>query len=734
MTKKNLISVKNLSFSYENSQKQALSNINLDVYEGEYIAILGTNGSGKSTLAKLIFGLLPLQEGIIEIEQTGNPIGFVQQNPKHQIIARIVEKDTAFGPELLKCSKEEVAKRTWNALNAVKLDDKIGEKTQSLSLGQTQKLAFAGILALKPDLFILDEALSMIDQQTSNSILDLLDDLHSKGKTIIHVTHEIEQAVRANRIVVIEKGSKIFDAGKEEFEKNEVLNKSIFGEKESSVYKRLELSKMKNISITSNSENKASILFENINFAYDKNPVLKNVNLTFYKGTVTAIIGKSGAGKSTLFELGCSLLPQTQGKIYCNGRTSLALQDAESALFEPVVADDVAFGPENRGITGKELREIVKNSMDICGVPFKEFKDRSILALSGGEKRKSALAGIIAMDADIIFFDEPTSSLDPKSREQFLSLVQKLADSGKTIIFSTHHLQDIQAADRVIQIEGGSVIQDSFQGGFIEQNKKDFGKSFNNFSFEKRSSGDSEEVKLKENLRYKEYESLLKNLRNASLGQYKKKKSFIHNINGLAKLILFLILLTGSVVSTNIVILTSFCFFSIIYSFLAKFSLKTIFMRSLKIIPWIIVFFIFQVLLFENREFDKLLWSWKFISITDAKLIGLLKMFLHFEGAMITISVFTFSMEQSELLESLKKFCHINVIVFIMLLLYFIPLLTEELSRIIKTQIIREGIKSTRGILKKIQALLPILIPLTIQTIKHSETLAEALEQRGMNF
>ena len=234
----NLISVKNLSYSYENAEHQAIKNFSLDIEQGDYVAVLGTNGSGKSTLVKLIFGLLELQEGIIEIQQTGNPIGFVQQNPKYQIIASIVENDTAFGPELLKLNSSQIQERTEKSLKIVDLYEKSKDKTQSLSLGQTQKLALAGILALNPDILIFDEALSMIDPETRQNILDTAEELHAQGKTIIHITHDYDEARRASRIVVMEKGEKIFDGTQIEFENHAELKDLVYGALNSSVYKR----------------------------------------------------------------------------------------------------------------------------------------------------------------------------------------------------------------------------------------------------------------------------------------------------------------------------------------------------------------------------------------------------------------------------------------------------------------------------------------------------------------
>lgn len=706
------VSISNLSYSYPDSNIHAVKNVSFSVEKGEYIAVLGSNGSGKSTLAKLIFGFLEPDSGSIKIQEGQNPIGFVQQHPRYQIIAGTVERDTAFGPENLGLPQVEIKQRTQTCLKQVDLLEKSTEKPNTLSLGQTQKLALSGILALSPDLLILDEAVSMIDPITRRQILELLEKLNNAGTTIIHISHDLDEAFMAKRIIVMEDGIISFDGDKEEFRnKTELLN-NIFGNLETNIFSKKTLQNQEETT-----DKEISVLLENINFEYKKNnPVLKNISLAFKTGSITAVMGKAGSGKSTLFEVIASLLAPTSGKVYTTGKPSLAFQDAESALFESVVADDVAFGPENLGLKGKELKERVKSSMDICSIPFEKYKDRPIQMLSGGEKRKVALAGIIAMDSPIIILDEPGAALDPTSRTQFFTLLKKLAQQGKTIIFSTHRMEEAMTADRIIRLHEGRI------------------------------SSDSNPIKIPidksnyvENDRYKKYSSLLDNLRNISLGDFCLKKSLVHNMQPHSKILLFFALFLSTLVFQNIVLLSCACGISLIYALLAKYPIKKIILRILKMLPWILIFFAFQVLLFKNSPQDKILWEWNFIKITDVKFMLGLRMILHFVGAMICISVFSYSIEESELVDGMKhllkpfeklKFNTKTVTVMILLVMRFIPILTEEASHIVKTQIIREGIKSAKGLTGKIKTIMPIIIPLILQTIKRSENLADALEAR----
>ena len=706
------ISIKNLKFSYSVSNIKAIDDISLSIEKGEYVAILGNNGSGKSTLARLLFGFLEATEGTIEIAQSEKPIGFVQQNPKYQIIAGTVEKDTAFGPENLGIPEVEIKTRTNECLTQVELLEKASEKTKSLSLGQTQKLALSGILALEPDLLILDEAVSMIDPITRRQILELLEKLNKNGTTIIHISHDLDEAFMAKRIITMDDGKIIFDGEKEVFRNEQTILNKIFYDFDLNVYNRKLHKKQEN-----QTEKEVSLVFENINFEYKKDsPVLKNISLAFEKGTITAVMGKSGSGKSTLFEVGSSLLQQSSGKIYSIAKPSLAFQDAESALFESVAADDVAYGPENLGLQGKELRTRVKEAMDVCSVPFDKYKDRPIQNMSGGEKRKLALAGIIAMDSPIIFFDEPGAALDPNSRGQFFGLLQKLSQQGKTIIFSTHRMEEAMAADRIIRLHDGKLSSDS------NPVKIPIDKS--NFT---------------ENDRYKNYSSLLNNLRNVSLGEYCKKDSFMHNLFAGTKILVFLAVLIATLAFQNIPLLAFACGFSFLYGILAKYPIGKLFARILKMTPWLLLFFAFQVLLFKVAPEDKILWEWNYIKLTQVKLLLGIKMFLHFIGAMVSISVFAYTIEETELVEGMKfilypleklKFNTKIITVLILIVMRFIPILTEVASHIVKTQIIREGIKSAKGFMGKIKAIMPIIIPLILQTLKRSENLSEALEAR----
>ena len=224
-----LLTVKNLSFSYPDMQKPALEDISFLINKGEYTVILGANGSGKSTLARIIAGFLEAQEGQVQLEE-GSRTGIVFQYPKDQIVSGIVSRDTAFGPENLRLSPAEVEQRVIESLSVSGMLDRADSRTNALSLGQTQKLAISGILALQPDLLVLDEATSMLDPESRKDILDFLDACHKNGQTILHITHDYEEACRAQHVIAIQAGEIIFDGSREKFQANTPLIRLLFGQ------------------------------------------------------------------------------------------------------------------------------------------------------------------------------------------------------------------------------------------------------------------------------------------------------------------------------------------------------------------------------------------------------------------------------------------------------------------------------------------------------------------------
>ena len=690
MNTNNIILAENLSYVYRENNLEAVKNVSFAVSRGSYVAILGLNGSGKSTLARLLCGIYQPSSGNVKIfSESKAPVGIVFQSPKNQIIASIVKTDTGFGPNNLGFSAFETEEIILSSLKTVSLEEKIEDFTANLSLGQTQKLALAGILALNPDLLILDESVSMIDPVSRKEILDFLDRENQKGKTIIHITHDLDEAERANRILVMENGVLIRDESsldktdsfiKSHFciDEGDALVGSGFGavafqadfsEKSDSsaqagsgaVAFQADFSTKSDSSAqvssgegayqvgssthavstaqassgcvaAENDTQETSLSLKNITFAYPgQNPLYKDFSLSFKKGSLTAIMGKSGGGKSTLFEIASGLLEIQEGEILATERPVLALQEAESALFENFATDDVAFGPINKGLTGKKLKEKVVSSMELTGLDYSLFGNRNTKALSGGEKRRLSLAGIIALDSSILLFDEPTAGLDPQGRKQILKTLEKLSKQGKTVIYSTHREEEAKIANRQLKIENGEILYDS-------ENVK------SEISTEKLTSFESLEGV-----------SFLKKLNGLSSGLYEKKDSVIHKLSPLAKYLVFLGLFLTSVFLKSIPLSLLSLGVALIYAILAKLPLKKPLKSFFVLFPWVLFFLVLQFLFFPINQGDTVLFHFGIIKITLEKILISVKSILHLATGIFLIFGFMYSTDEKDILEGFSK-------------------------------------------------------------------------------
>lgn len=821
MNTNNILVAENLSYVYEDNNLEAVKNVSLAVSRGSYLAILGLNGSGKSTLARLLCGLLQPTTGKVEVfSENKAPIGIVFQSPKNQIIASIVKTDTSFGPENLGFSASETENIVLSSLKAVSLEEKLEDFTSNLSLGQTQKLALAGILSLNPDLLILDESVSMIDPVSRKEILDFLDKLNVQGKTIIHITHDLDEAEKASRILVMEDGILVKDAYS--LDKDDPFIKSHFciddgdigadsgnlgdavseasstvlanavsgaGSSATAVHTVLansgvsasqadstvsdshtvqansgvsafpagssatavhsvqassgvpasladssvsaphtaQASSEEHASLAGSSATathtvlasseksaaeastqQTSLYLKNITFAYPgENPLYKDFSLSFKAGSLTAIMGKSGGGKSTLFEIASGLLEPQSGEILAIERPVLALQEAESALFENFAADDVAFGPINKGLTGKKLKEKVVSSMELTGLEYSVFGNRNTQALSGGEKRRLSLAGIIALDSPVIIFDEPTAGLDPKGRKQIFKTLRKLSNQGKTVIFSTHREEEAKIADRQIKIENGKILFDS------EIPPQEI---------------DSEKLTKFETL---EGAGLLKKLNGLSMGLYEKKDSVIHKLPPVAKYLVFLGAFLSSIFLKSIPLSLVSLGIALLYAALAKMPFKKPLKSFFGLLPWVLFFLLIQFFFFPINPGDTVLFHFGIIRITVEKILVSVKSILHLATAIFMIFGFMYSADEKDILEGFKKLIPSKSASLILVMIFrFIPLLADEASLIIKVQLIRGGLGETKGFFNRVRKLLPLFVPLINRTLERSSNMADALTAR----
>lgn len=519
-----LIEIEHLSYHFQDDEaalRPALEDVNLTIREGEWVALLGANGSGKTTLVRQLNALLLPTSGQVRINgmdtrdrrnrpQIRATIGMVFQNPEDQIVAGIVEEDAAFGPENLAVAPAEIRRRVDEALEQVGLSQHSLRPPHLLSAGQKQRLAIAGVLAMRPRCIIFDEATTMLDPVGRRSVLEIMRRLHAAGMTILFITHFMEEAANAERLVVLNKGRLVADdspavifsqpvrLAEWDLEQPpaaavaESLRQSI-SKFPSAIYSASDLQaallSLPHGEVTLSPASQAGattaapiIQVDDLAHVYMldtplAHQALTSVSLEIPEGSGYALLGATGSGKSTLLQHLNGLLRPQKGSVRVGpyllndpkiktrdvvALAGLVFQNPENQFFEQYVGDEIAYGP--RQFTSDEpLAQRVRRAMELVGLDFEAFKDRLTFTLSGGERRKVALASILALSPRILLLDEPLAGLDPAARRTTLNRLGNLRlQTGATLVLSSHQMEDVVALarDAVVLHQGRSVMQD----------------------------------------------------------------------------------------------------------------------------------------------------------------------------------------------------------------------------------------------------------------------------------
>lgn len=508
----NIIEVENVSFDYisrdedgkEISRSPVLKDISLSVPEGQFLAILGHNGCGKSTLAKHFNAILTPtagkvtvagidtsdEERLFDIRQT---VGMVFQNPDNQLVATIVEEDVAFAPENMGVPQPEIRRRVDEALKQVDMYEYRDHAPHQLSGGQKQRVAIAGVIAMQPKCIVMDEPTAMLDPKGRREVMKTIRMLNKeKGITVVLITHYMDEAAQADRVVVMDGGKiimdnvpkKIFSRVKELravgldvpqvtelcdmlIEKGVDISPEIIHEQECAEA-LFRLTGGRSAVIPPKPEepvedNRPVVLTaDKVTYKYSvgtpfEKTAVDSVDLEIREGEFVGIIGHTGSGKSTLIQHFNGLVKPTSGHVLVDcadiwGRgvnirdirfkVGLVFQYSEHQLFEETVAKDIAYGPKNMGLTEEEIKQRVVSaaeSMDIV-----KLLNKSPFELSGGQQRRVALAGVLAMDPEVLILDEPAAGLDPKGRDKILGQIKQYHEKyGKTILLVSHSMEDI---------------------------------------------------------------------------------------------------------------------------------------------------------------------------------------------------------------------------------------------------------------------------------------------------
>lgn len=500
-----MIRARDIRYRYPGSSCNALSGVSLDVASGEFVVLLGANGSGKSTLSRLLARSLELQCGSIEVDGRnlqvlthGGCVGYVRQDPESQFVAPIVFDEVAFGPCNLGLPAEEVRKRVHEALVDCRLLGFEDRAVDTLSGGEQQRLALAGVLAMRPRYLVLDEVMSQLGDASRSSLRGVLRGLAKRDVGILLVSHSPQEAAYADRVAVLEAGRLVWEGTPNLLFADGGRASRVFpGSRLSTALSMLvkdgcDLSGFRTVDqlasfareaghghelldslcvgarrAASCSDGEASsscgLSLRNIQLNLGGAQILDGVSLEIPSRRLTLVIGPSGAGKSTLARVATGILEPDAGSVTLAGKPvvpgaiGLALQRPEDQLFLNSVLEDVEFGPLNLGMSREEARRRAQCSLKLLKVP-EGFWSRSPFQLSGGEKRRVAIAGVIAMSPAALVLDEPTDGLDAPCRTILINVVRDLADQGQPVIVVSHDVGEwMYVADDVVLLEGGRI-------------------------------------------------------------------------------------------------------------------------------------------------------------------------------------------------------------------------------------------------------------------------------------
>ena len=513
-----IIEFKDYSFKYRSQVEPTLLDINLSIYPGEKVLIVGPSGSGKSTLAHCINGLVPFSftgesTGSLKIEGQepkelglfglSKLVGTVLQDTDGQFIGLTVAEDVAFSMENDCIAQDEMFERVDRVAKTVDITDLLDHAPNALSGGQKQRVSMAGVIVDDVDILLFDEPLANLDPATGKRAIDLIDRIHKKNNTtILIIEHRLEDALYrdVDRIVVVGDGRIVADVRPDELLTGPVLkeqgireplyitalkyagcridkadlpqhiesmNLLPYKKKVQNWYDRVQLTKK-----TPNRE--PALEIRDLSFSYTPGqPVLSHIDFSIFRGEMVALVGKNGAGKSTLASLICGFMQPDQGEIYLNGdnlagysikergeKIGLVMQSPNQMISKPMIYDEVALGLRVREVAEEKIKERVFETLKICGLyPFRNWP---VSALSFGQKKRVTIASILVMNPEVLILDEPTAGQDFRHYTEIMEFLRRIHEKlGITIIMITHdmHLM-LEYTDRAIVIADGKMLAD----------------------------------------------------------------------------------------------------------------------------------------------------------------------------------------------------------------------------------------------------------------------------------
>ena len=520
--KKPVIEFENFTFQYRAQAKPTLKNINLTIYEGDQVLIVGPSGSGKSTLSNCINGLVPFSnEGEISgslkvkgketkemsIFELSNSVGTVLQDPDGQFIGLTVGEDIAFKLENDCVSQEEMKEKVKIVSEIVGIDTHLNSAPYSLSGGQKQRVTLAGVMVGDVDILLFDEPLASLDPATGKSAIELIDDIQKKTKkTILIIEHRLEDVLHCSvdRIIVVNEGKIAADITPEQLLSSNLLV-------ETGIREPLYITALKYAGCTitpdmhpehidtlnidkcrenlkkwyegvaeDNATKTENTILEmkDVKFSYESGKEILH-GVSFKKGEMVSIVGRNGAGKSTISKLICGFYKPTEGQILFEGRDlindtikeraekiGIVMQNPNQMISKTMIFDEVALGLKVRGVSEEEIKNRVFETLKVCGLY--EFRNWPISALSFGQKKRVTIASILVLNPEVIILDEPTAGQDFKHYTEIMEFLKELNKKGVTIVMITHdmHLM-LEYTNRAIVLSNGLKLADDIAANVL---------------------------------------------------------------------------------------------------------------------------------------------------------------------------------------------------------------------------------------------------------------------------
>jgi energy-coupling factor transport system ATP-binding protein len=490
--------VENLSFRYRDRQELALRGISLSVKAGELLLVAGASGCGKTTLIRCLNGLIPrsykgevsgriVMQGQdtsrMPLARISQMVGTVLQDPERQILGTKVINEVAFGLENLSLPRSEIIRRADEALAFLGISQLRNRETFNLSGGEKQKVALAGVLAMRPSLLLLDEPLASLDPASAQETLAIVRQLADDGLTVLMIEHRVEDVlnIKPDRVLYMQGGQVQFlgplvDLYKVVDYREVKLPAPAVLERAAAAPPPPELSFLPSGraagQVAPATPPAPLVRFENVAFDYDgEREVLHGINLDIRRGDIIAVLGANGAGKTTLVKHAIGLLKPKSGRVLVDGHDTQALSVAQVAqtlgyvfqspshmLFAPTVSEELAFGPTNLRHSAEAIQKEVKEAIEILNLAGRE-KDPP-LALSFGQQKRVSIAAILAMRSRILVMDEPTAGQDFKNYMNFMDAILQLP-GFEAILFITHDIDlAVIYANRVLLVGQGQVVAD----------------------------------------------------------------------------------------------------------------------------------------------------------------------------------------------------------------------------------------------------------------------------------